>query len=296
MNVDSHPTALGDFGRFVIQRRLGAGEFAVVYQARDRKTGRSVALKLLETVTAPALARFEREFGRLSHVEHPNLIRLYELHADEQDPFFTMELVSGTDLVTWVREDVPADSRPPSAGLMLGQEVRASGATAYRPCTERGIARLRAALPQLVCGLEAIHTAGLVHWDLRPGNVRVTPQGRLVVLDYGLMTHATDSDDAEDHVGTAAYMAPEQWDRATASQASDWYAVGVMLFEALTGSLPFSGSAHEVFVRKRSVGAPPPSLLVPCVPPDLDAVCTALLCIDPARRPTGEGVLRMLGA
>ncbi len=300
------PTVLGPFGRFVVQRELGKGQFAVVYQARDRQTGASVALKLLEDadrLDATQLARFEREFSILSHVKHENLVRLYELFLDE-DCFFTMELVEGSDLIAYVRSDLgrPSDPGGPlrSMPLAFGQPVQEMGQSAYAPCTPSGIARLRQAFSGLVSGVGAIHDAGLVHRDLRPHNVRVTPRGRVVLLDYGLVTHLGLPDDHEtgEMVGTAAYMAPEQWDRASSGPASDWYAVGVMLFEALTGSLPFSGSAQAMFVRKRTVGAPRPSLLVgnAHVPPALDDLCAALLGTNPAQRPDRERIVQQLRA
>ncbi len=299
------PTALGDFGRFVIQRKLGEGQFAVVYQARDRQTDKSIALKLLKDaahVDPAQLARFEREFSILSHVEHPNLVRLYELFLDDEDRFFTMELVEGTDLIDHVRSDLRHASEPAgprrSMPLAFGQPVQEMGQSAYAPCTPAGIARLRKSFSALVSAVGAIHDAGLVHRDLRPHNVRVTPRGRVVLLDYGLVTHLGLPDEHEggELVGTAAHMAPEQWDRASAGPSSDWYSVGVMLFEALTGSLPFSGDAQAMFVRKRTVGAPRPSLLVGSehVPPELDELCVALLRTEPAQRPDREQVTRQL--
>lgn len=301
------PTVLGEFGRFVIQRELGEGQFAVVYQARDRQTGRSVALKLLkdaDRLDPTQLARFEREFSILSHVEHDNLVRLYELFPDEEDCFFTMELVEGSDPIAYVRSDLHRPSQPAapprSMPLAFGQPVQEMGQSAYAPCTPAGIVRLRQAFSDLVSAVGALHDAGLVHRDLRPHNVRVTPRGRLVLLDYGLVTHLglPDEHESGEMVGTAAYMAPEQWDRASSGPASDWYALGVMLFEALTGSLPFSGSAQAMFVRKRTVGAPHPSLLVgrEHVPAELDELCAALLGTDPAQRPDRERIAQELRA
>lgn len=305
MTASGTPTVLGDFGRFVIQRELGEGQFAVVYQARDRNTGKSVALKLLKDASRldlAQLARFEREFSILSHVEHDNLVQLYELFLDDEDRFFTMELVEGSDLIAFIRADLQRPSRPSgpprNMPLAFGQPIQEMGQSAYAPCTPEGITRLRRTFSDLVSAVNAIHDAGLVHRDLRPHNVRVTPRGRLVLLDYGLVTHLglPDEHEAGEMVGTAAYMAPEQWDRASSGPASDWYAVGVMLFEALTGSLPFSGSAQAMFVRKRTVGAPRPSLLVgaPHVPPELDELCAALLGTDPAQRPSGERIVEQL--
>jgi eukaryotic-like serine/threonine-protein kinase len=281
------PTVLGPSGRFVIERELGKGRFATVFQARDRRDGRSVALKLLgeEASDGGALARFEREFHSLSHLRHENLVKLYELHFHGDERFFTMELVPGEDFVRHVRAGAPSGADPRAAASALGSPLATHGASAFAPCTPSGIQRLRAALGGLASGVAAIHRAGLVHRDLKPANVRVTPAGRVVILDYGLVTESGTGGGSE-HVGTAAYMAPEQWQDEAAGPACDAYATGVMLFEALTGQLPFTGSAQAVLVRKRTVSAPRPGLLVHGVPSDLDELTAQLLEANPVRRPT----------
>ncbi len=176
--------------------------------------------------------------------------------------------------------------------MLLGQPVHDAGTSNYAACAPDGIQRLRGALRQLVAGVAAVHAAGLVHRDLRPANVRVTREQRVVILDFGLATHAgTSGAGGGELVGTPAYMAPEQWESATSGPPSDWYAVGVMLFEALTGGAPFTGNAHEVFVRKRTVGAPHPGLLVRGVPTDLDELCAALLRTSPGARPDAAQIL-----
>jgi serine/threonine protein kinase len=296
------PTVLGAGGRFVVERRLGAGAFGVVYAARDRRTGRLIALKVLRDVGETAARRLQREFAVLAELRHASLVRLHELFHDEGQWFFTMDLVRGKDFVSFVR----ADAEPGITGgrgrlpMAFGQPIHE--ASAYSMCTPSGLDRLRRLLGQLGGALEVLHGAGLVHRDLRPENVRVTPDGRLVVLDYGLTVRALDATEPDVNrdvltrwVGTAAYMAPEQWDEAGASAASDWYAVGVLLFQAITGVLPFAGSAHEVFVRKRTVGAPRLSSVVAHVPRDLDELAAELLHIEPTRRPSGCEVVSRLG-
>jgi serine/threonine protein kinase len=115
-----------------------------------------------------------------------------------------------------------------------------------------------------------------------------------VLLDYGLLARPGEPTDGP--VGRVDYMAPEQWDGGRLSPAADWYSVGLLLFEALTGALPFSGTAQEVLLRKRTVGAPSPSLLVPGVPQDLDTLCAALLRSSPELRPDGAAVVATLRA
>src|SRR5207249_3157196 len=125
------------------------------------------------------------------------------------------------------------------------------------------VERLRSALAQLATGLVALHSAGKLHRDLKPSNVVVTPEGRPVILDFGIAADMVAGEDplrtAEDGIwGTAEYMSPEQG-RGEASAASDWYAMGCMLYEALTGRLPFAGAALRVLLEKAQQDPPDPS-------------------------------------
>ncbi len=160
-------------------------------------------------------------------------------------------------------------------------------------------ARLRAVLPQLAQGLHALHEAGSIHRDIKPSNILVTREGRVVLLDFGLATRV-DSVDRESRVGqvigTVAYMAPEQArSDLRLSPAADWYAVGVILYEALTGRVPFKGPLIRVLMDKQQHVPPPPRALIPSAPKDLDQLCADLIEREPAERPTGAVVLRRLG-
>jgi eukaryotic-like serine/threonine-protein kinase len=252
--------ALGAHPRFRPLHRLGEGGFGTVFEVEDRRRGERVALKVLHRTDGQALYRFKREFRVLAGLRHANLVRLHELFAVGDLWFFTMERVVGTELVRHV---------------LSAREPR-----------ER-LGRLRGALAQLTGALAALHGAGVLHRDLKPANVLVTEEGRVVVLDFGLATRSAEHTAAPslDAAGTPAYMAPERWRSAPPTAASDWYAVGVMLQEALVGALPPPPGAHPVRPLE-----PPPG-----APADLAALCRALLEPEPTARPSGEEVARRLG-
>ncbi|MBV9492693.1 MAG: AAA family ATPase [Acidobacteria bacterium] len=152
---------------------------------------------------------------------------------------------------------------------------------------------LRPALRQLCEGVAALHRAGKLHRDLKPPNVLVTPQGRVVVLDFGLATDMS-PDKKVTFAGTPAYMSPEQIAERPATEASDWYSVGVMLYEALTGQLPFPGNAYSMMLAKQTMDPPAPSTIVSGIPADLNRLTVDLLRRTPDQRPLGPEILRRL--
>ncbi len=226
--------------RYEILRPIGRGGMGVVYEALDRERQQLVALKTLRHFTPAALYLFKREFRALADVHHPNLVSLYELVvAESHRAFFTMELVRGTDFLSYVRQ--------------------------------RPSARLRPALRQLVDGIRALHRAGKLHRDIKPSNVRVTPEGRVVLLDFGVATelvptHGDAAGEPYETAGTARYMAPELSGGASPTAASDWYSVGVIIHQVLLDG----GQA------------------------DLDALRDDILRRDPALRPGGAEIARRI--
>ncbi|WP_437636729.1 serine/threonine-protein kinase [Sorangium sp. So ce854] len=282
--------------RFTLGRRLGAGAFGVVYEAQDRERGVRVAMKVLRRLDAAGLYRFKREFRALSEVVHPNLVALHELFSEGDQWFFTMDLVEGTDFLSFVRGAAEPDGTP--AGARAAPEPGALSDAGRAPAADpRRWGPLRGALLQLAQGLVALHAAGKLHRDLKPSNVLVTPAGRVVILDFGLVTElkAGPLDQSTGQMaGTPAYMAPEQGADEPLSPACDWYAVGVMLHEALTGRTPFLGAALEVILQKHLEEPPPPRALSPDIPADLDELCAALLRRRPEDRPPASEVLRRL--
>jgi eukaryotic-like serine/threonine-protein kinase len=272
--------------RFTLVRDLGEGAFGSVYEAWDEERRTTVAVKKLRHLDPAALYRFKQEFRALAGLSHPNLVRLHELISTDGDFFLTMDLVDGTSFTSYVRR--------PSRTVTDSDD---------RPIDRRAgvdFDRLRDALPQLVAGVDALHEAGKLHRDLKPSNVLVTKAGQVVILDFGMVGDlaaegALRSMDFS-MAGTPTYMAPEQPAGGAVTKATDWYAVGVILFEALTGNVPFDGDeAADVFHAKVNQDPPDPRTLVEGVPDDLAELCLALLRRDPAARPSGHEILRAVG-
>ena len=259
------PAGLSD--RFDVLEHLGSGAFGDVYRVFDRTTGSIVALKVLREAGSSALYYFKREFRALADIRHPNIAALLELILHEGRWMFTMEFIDGTSIRRYVEGGLASEREP----------------------------RLRECFLQLAIGLHALHERQLLHRDLKPSNVLIARDGRAVILDFGLAhpfspgerRHAT-------LAGTPEYMSPEQIGGQPLTQASDWYAFGVMLYEALTGRLPFEGSLLSLLQRKQSDAAAPPAALA-MVPPDLNDLSVGLLATEPLARYGFADVSRLLG-
>ncbi len=292
------PYEFGGTDRFRVIRQLGEGGTGVVYEAEDLQRGQRVALKTLKQHDLETLYRLKREFRALADLSHPNLVDLYDMVQEAETCFFTMELVSGRNIIQHCRdidEDPDDYAASPSADTEPGRDFIA------RPRRNRGtldVELLRAVLPQLASGLVTLHDAGLIHRDIKPSNVLIDESGRVVLLDFGLVADLQDSvgDSLAGHiVGTVEYMAPEQAGSGQLTEAADWYAVGVLIYEALTGRVPHSGSLMKILMGKQGYPPVPPRQVVSDVPEDLDQLCQDLLARHPKDRPTGAEILKRLG-
>jgi serine/threonine protein kinase len=329
--------------RFELIRQLGTGGMGVVYEAFDREREQTVALKTLKHVDAQSIYRFKREFRSLAAIVHPHLISLHELFSDGDQWFFTMEMIEGsTDFLSYIAKPELAPEPPVRATEVATKTlVAAAGALgvtekyvrelpgfrpsvvshparplALREFDTEGAGRLRKAMRELVEGVAAIHHAGKLHRDLKPGNVLIRADGSVVVLDFGLvvglqspppttqssgvpargvLVSGSTADPSDTAIsGTLAYMSPEQTIGSVLTEASDWYTVGVMLFEAITGQLPFRVKSWADVRRRTVEEAPAPADLMRGVPADLNSLTVDLLRIKPSQRPGPAEILRRL--
>jgi eukaryotic-like serine/threonine-protein kinase len=254
-----------DSSRFHIARQLGIGPFGSVYVAQDLKRGREVALKLLPGTRADRLERLEHEFQELSKLRHENLVSHYEFVSEGEQLYFSMESLRALNFFEYGRQSWGVDE-----------------------------ARLREALSQLATGLSALHEAGKLHQNLKPSNVVVTAEKRVVLLDYALLDLEVRELGRDLTLGgSAEYLSPEQARGEPLTPASDWYSVGILLYQVLTGRLPFCGSWAEL-IEARRAELLPPRTVDPRVPEDLSEVCLSLLAHEPGRR-SGGGELRVRG-
>ncbi len=254
-------------GRFRVLARLGAGSFGDVYRVIDELAGdEPLALKILRSSDPLALHYFKREFRSLADIYHRNIIALHELIAYRDRWMFSMELVEGVDFLRFL------DARP--------IQDRDAG--------------LRSCIMQLAEGLLALHQRNLLHRDIKPSNVLVTDAGRLVLLDFGLVrAFGDDAHSTFTFAGTPDYMSPEQAAGAAVGEPSDWYAVGVMLYQALAGRLPFQGGSFEVLRLKQTERPVPPIEVAAGTPAELNELCLKLLECDPLKRGSYEDVVRL---
>lgn len=298
------PARFSGTDRYAPVRLLGQGGMGAVWEVKDAVTGGHVALKVMLDPSPHLLLRFKQEFRVVAELSHPNVVRLLDLGQHAGQWFFTMEMVDGRDLWDALGFQ-PTDSAPRSTreerreGLALGADgaLHAVEELAFAP-PSCDLEALTPALLQMLDALEFLHGHGIVHRDLKPSNVIVGRDGRLRVLDFGL---ASDSERqgrlsaSGALIGTPAYLSPEQCLGQEVTPASDLYALGVILFELLTGTLPFEGSVMAMVQAHAHTRAPPVSARVAGVPPEYEALCARLLAKAPGSRPTLPEVRKALG-
>jgi eukaryotic-like serine/threonine-protein kinase len=247
-------------GRYRIVRKLGTGGMANVYLAEDEVLGRRVAIKILNDRHAgddQFVERFRREAKNAASLSHPNIVSIYDRGEAEGTYYIAMEYLDGRSL----KELIVA--RGPAPVNVASDYAR-----------------------QILAALRFAHRHGIVHRDIKPHNVLVDAEGRLKVTDFGIArAGASQMTEAGSIIGTAQYLSPEQAKGAPVDQTSDLYSVGVVLYELLTGVVPFTGDTPVEIAMKHLSSAPePPSVRRAEIPRDLDKVVLRALAKDPGDR------------
>ena len=255
--------ALGDVlgGRYRLVELLGQGGMATIYRATDAQLGREVAVKVLHPEYGrdpDFVARFKQEAQAAASLSHPNIVGVYDFGTDAVGPYIVMELVDGEDVATLLARNGPL---PPRQAARLAAEVAHA--------------------------LAAAHARGIVHRDVKPGNVLVSSDGRVKVTDFGIARAWSDARLTLPGVtlGSVHYFSPEQALGEQATEASDIYSLGIVLYELLSGRRPWEGDSAAAVAMAR-ISAPPPlvSAVRPNVPPVLEAIDRRALSPDPAAR------------
>ncbi len=248
-------------GRYRLRARLAAGGMGAIHVATDEQLGRTVAVKLLRSELSDDpvfVERFRREARAAASLSHPNVATVFDFGEDSGVPYIVMESVDGRDLSRVIREDGPL---PPDLAADLAA--------------------------QIASGLGHAHSAGVIHRDVKPANVMITDGGRVKVTDFGIARALGDSTltVSGSVLGTAHYISPEQAAGASAGPGSDVYSLGIVLYEMLTGSLPFTGeSPVAVAMRHISDEVPAPGDLAEDVPSELDSIVAKATAKDPSDR------------
>jgi eukaryotic-like serine/threonine-protein kinase len=285
--------------RFAIRRRIGSGSFGVVYEAFDLHRNRTVALKVLERVSSDTVARFKREFRYLAELRHPNLASMYELVVIDELWILVMELIHGSELLEHLAavelQHSFFDARMPTQPDFDGDATMSLHAPSKPPALSRiYLDHVRSTFRQIAVAIAALHAQGVLHRDIKPSNIMITPEGRVVLLDFGLAIPqaADDTLDRKTMVGTPGFMSPEQVIASPVSQATDWYGFGALLYQALTARPPFRGAtALEIIERQLHEDPPRAQDLVGDAPADLASLAYDCMQRDPAARPAGDDIL-----
>ncbi|HWJ44328.1 MAG: Stk1 family PASTA domain-containing Ser/Thr kinase [Thermoleophilia bacterium] len=248
-------------GRYLIVRKLGSGGMANVYLAHDQELGRRVAIKILDDRHAADeqfVERFRREAQNAAGLSHPSIVSIYDRGEAEGTYYIAMEYVEGRTL-----KELLVARGPSPLGIAIDYTR------------------------QILSALRFAHRNGIVHRDIKPHNVIVDGEGRVKVMDFGIARAgaASQMTEAGSIIGTAQYLSPEQARGAPVDQTSDLYSTGIVLYELLTGTVPFTGETPvEIAMKHLSQVPAPPSAHRPDVPRDLDYVALRALAKDPSDR------------
>ena len=256
-------------GRYALEMPIGSGGMADVYRAKDQLLERTVAVKILHRQyenDTEFIARFQREAKAAARITHPNIVNVYDVGVAEGRHYIVMEYVPGRTLKERIKEEV---------ALPVSEALRIAG--------------------QIASALAQAHAAGLVHCDIKPHNILVMPDGTVKVADFGIARAVTESTMTynDSVMGSVHYFSPEQASGTTITPKSDVYSLGIVLYEMLTGHVPFDGNTAVSIARRHLDEEPQPlHAILPGIPPVVDALVMRMMAKDPAQRPDSAQLVR----
>ncbi len=249
-------------GRYALEMLVGSGGMADVYRAKDQLLERTIAVKVLHQQyenDKEFIERFQREAKAAARITHPNIVNVYDVGVAEGRHYIVMEYVPGRTLKERIKEEGPV---PAAEALHIARQI--AGALAQA------------------------HASNLVHCDIKPHNILVMPDGNVKVADFGIARAVTESTMTynDNIMGSVHYFSPEQARGTIITPKSDVYSLGVVLYEMLTGRIPFDGNTAVSIARKHLEEEPQPiHALVPNIPPVVEVLVTRMMAKDPALRP-----------
>ena len=249
-------------GRYALEALVGSGGMADVYRAKDQLLERTVAVKILHQQyenDTEFITRFQREAKAAARITHPNIVNVYDVGVAEGRHYIVMEYVPGRTLKERIKEEGPV---PVPQALQIARQI--AGALAQA------------------------HANNLVHCDIKPHNILVMPDGNVKVADFGIARAVTESTMTynDNIMGSVHYFSPEQARGTMITPKSDVYSLGVLLYEMLSGRIPFDGNTAVSIARKHLEEDPQPlHMIAPRIPPVVEALVTRMMAKDPAQRP-----------